>query len=86
MYCENCDLQVETEFVIVDTKEKAMRYRKWFDDDEVEGGYDLFDVGDSTHRKVWGRGIRKHVVHLRVDICANCAVPIRARTYLQEAT
>lgn len=81
MYCPNCDLQSETDVARVIEHDEAARYRKWFDDEDVRGDYDIEDVGDPIEVEKGDGSAAEWAVALRVDICANCAVPIDARTY-----
>lgn len=52
-----------------------------FDDEDVRGDYGIEDVGDLVEVENGDGSTTDWEVALRVDICANCAVPIDARTY-----
>lgn len=80
MYCEHCDLAVETEWIRVMDAETAMHYRQWFDPSDIRGPYATSEVGSLV-----AKGGETFEVRMRVDLCANCAVPLDARTYLREA-
>lgn len=75
MWCDNCELAVETERDRVRDEEEARRYLKWFHEANIEGQYDLSEIENELDV-----GGDEWVVGMVVDICANCAVPIRART------
>lgn len=82
MYCPNCDLRVETDIAKKTDTEEAERYYRRFDDEDVRGDYDISEVGDLVEVENDDGSSTDWEVGLRVDICANCAVPIEARTYL----
>lgn len=81
MFCPGCDLRVETDVAKVTEQDEAERYRQWFDDEDVRGDYGIEDVGDLVEVENGDGSTTDWEVALRVDICANCAVPIDARTY-----
>lgn len=97
MHCENCGLAVETEVVrradpaeyVIELGEGPAVGHGWFHVEDVE----CKTAGDREHgpRDVGEvfpmdgsediAAAHEYRVELRVDICANCAVPIAARTY-----
>lgn len=81
MYCPNCDLRVEAEFTKVTEQAKAQEYEHWFDSDDIRGEYDLDEVGKMVAVANGDGSTTDWQVAARIDICANCAVPIEARTY-----
>lgn len=82
MYCPECDLQVETEFSIVREQEEAERRKRYLNDVEIRGPYDIDDVGQV---ELGGPKVdsRKPKVCMRVDACANCSSYLDARTFVQ---
>ena len=78
MHCENCDAAVETE-VVRDADWE--HYQGWFESDDVETReaqgveHGVDDIGERFGDNP------EYEVFLRVDICANCAVPICSRIF-----
>lgn len=82
MYCPNCELRVETEWSRITEQEEAERYHRWFDDEDIRGDYTVEDVGSWEEVENHDGSATEWLVAMRVDTCANCAVPIDARTFL----
>lgn len=82
MYCENCEIRVESEHSKITDPDEAERYYKWFDDEDVDGDYDISEVGEKRLVDNRDGSATQWQIALRVDTCVNCAVPQQARTYL----
>lgn len=68
-------MRVEDSHTIVTDHDEVQEYRDWFDAPQGEYGFDQVGKTVVQNNEQWR-------VQLRVNICPNCAVPQRAKTYL----
>lgn len=85
MYCPNCDLEVATETSRVRDAEEAERVAYYFERNpisEVDGRFDVDEVGEPGRVDGPHEPEPKGTVHMKTHSCANCGEYLYARTYL----
>lgn len=78
MWCENCEMAVETDFSTHTewTDYHEHQYGPFVDDGEYRGEYDPRRAGEVVEQ-----GETRFQIGVRIDNCRNCAVFVDMRTF-----